>query len=339
MKRFLFCLTTLVGLVAAIAQAEEKPKPLRIVTAPSGKFYIEADPGLTLVMTNDPNARSRLPVPSGYEGENNLDQSDETVPLPIAFISPDEQWIFCTKPLDYTSSVPLLYRHKQDLQYELATPEPFDIAAWKFFSREEKVDGKMIGIPWSDGGAHYRSIDFVDWSLDSGRLLIALSASIGLPEEGSGGSSFKSGIGWWLCYFNTSTGAFEITERLRPSNLEARRRWKDYSLTVPPPPTLPLTAEPIGNQGPWIPPDGKFERADKRLNETYAALLKKLEPAAREQLKGKQREWVIHRDTEAAIHANQRWSPFGAAALMEGKAIATEARLAELEKQLKAGTP
>jgi hypothetical protein len=33
---------------------------------------------------------------------------------------------------------------------------------------------------------------------------------------------------------------------------------------------------------------------------------------------------------------NQRWSPFGASALMEGKAIATEARTADLEKQLKA---
>jgi Lysozyme inhibitor LprI len=335
MNHFLLCLTTLIGLLPAIAQADDKSKPVRIVTVPSGKFYIEGGPGLTLVMANDPNVRSPLPTPSGDEGENNMDQSDETAPLPIAFISPNEQWIFCTKPVGYTSSVPLVYRHKQDLQYELATPERFDTAAWKFFARQEKVDEKMIGIPWSDGGAQYRSIDFADWSSDSGRLLISLSASIGPPEKGSGGTSFKSGIGWWLCYFNTSTGAFEITERLRQSNLGARKRWKDYSLTVPPPPTLPLTAEAIGKEGPWIPPVKKFERADKRLNEIYATLLKKLEPATRGQLKQEQREWLIQRDTDAAIHANQRWSPFGKAALMEGKAIATEARTADLEKQLK----
>jgi hypothetical protein len=233
----------------------------------------------------------------------------------------------------YTSSVPLLYRHKQDLQYELATLERFDTAAWKIFCREEKVDEKMIGMPWEEGGAQRRSTDFVDWSSDSGRLLIALSASIGPPEEGSGGTSFKTGVGWWLCYFNTSTGAFEITERLRQSSLGARKRWKDYSLTVPPPPTLPLTAEAIGKEEPWIPPVKKFERADKRLNEIYAALLKKLEPAAREQLKQEQREWLIQRDTDTAIYANQSWSPFGLAVLMEGKAIATEARVAELERE------
>src|SRR5437762_5294497 len=260
MKHFVLCLTTFVGLLLAIAQADDKSKTVRIVTAPSGKFHIEADPGLTLVMASDGNVRSRLPAPSGDEGENNMDQSDQTAPLPMAFISPDEQWIFCTKPVGHISFVPLLYRHKHDLQYELATPERFDTAAWKFFSREEKVDEKMIGVPWEEGGAQRRSIDFVDWSSDSGRLLIALSASIGLPEEGSGGTSFKTGVGWWLCYFNTSTGAFEITERLRQSNLGARKRWKDYSLTVPAPRTLPLTAEAIGKEGPWIPPVKKLDR-------------------------------------------------------------------------------
>jgi Lysozyme inhibitor LprI len=330
MKHFLLCLTTLVGLLPAIAQVEEKSKVVRIVTAPTGKFYIEADPRLTLVMANDPNVRSPLPSPSGEKGENNIDQSDETAPLPIAFISPDEQWIFCKKPEVDRPSPWLFYRHKQELQYELATQESFDNAAWKFFAHQEKVDEKMIGMPRGEGGAQDRSIDFVDWSSDSGRLLIALSASIGPPEEGS-----KTGVAWWLCYFNTSTGAFEITERLRQSNVSARKRLKDFDLLVPPPPTLPLTAEAIGKEGPWIPPVKKFERADKRLNEIYAALLKKLEPATREQLQQKQREWLIQRDADAVINANQRWSPFGAAALMEGKAIATEARTADLEKQLK----
>jgi uncharacterized protein YecT (DUF1311 family) len=336
MRHFLFCLTTFVGLLPAIAQAEEKSKAVRIVTAPSGKFYIEADPGLTLVMANDRNVRSRLPVPSGDEGENSMDQSDETAPLPMAFISADEQWIFCTKLVGYTdSSAPLLYRHKQDLQYELTTPAPFDTAAWKFFAQQEKVDEKMIGMPREEGEAPHRSIDFVDWSTDSGRLLIALSASIGPPEKGSGGTIFKTGIGWWLCYFNTETGKFELTDRLRAANRDARKRWDSYYEPTEASATMPLSAEPVGHQGPWTPATRQFETADKRLNETYAALLKTLEPAARQQMKQEQREWLIQRDTDAAINANQRWSPFGAAALMEGKAIATEARTADLEKQLK----
>ena len=88
-----------------------------------------------------------------------------------------------------------------------------------------------------------------------------------------------------------------------------------------------------------MPATQRFASADKRLNNVYASLLKGLESAAREKLKQDQREWLIQRDTEAAIYANQRWSPFGDAALVEGKAISTEARVAELEKQLKRGTP
>jgi len=150
MRHFLFCLTTVVGLLPAITQADDKGKAVQIVTAPSGKFYVEADAGLTLGMANDPNLRSRLPSPSGGEGENNVAESAETAPLPMAFISADEQWIFCTKLVGYTdSSAPLLYRHKQDLQYELATPAPFDNAAWKFFAQQEKVDEKIIGMPLS----------------------------------------------------------------------------------------------------------------------------------------------------------------------------------------------
>jgi len=40
------------------------------------------------------------------------------------------------------------------------------------------------------------------------------------------------------------------------------------------------------------------------------------------------------RDTFAAIHANQSWSPFPNASRIEGSAIATEKRMAELRKRL-----
>ena len=265
-----------------------------------------------------------------------MDQSDETAPLPMAFISADEQWIFCTKLVGYTdSSAPLLYRHKQDLQYELTTPAPFDTAAWKFFAQQEKVDEKMIGMPREEGEAPHRSIDFVDWSTDSGRLLIALSASIGRAEKGSGGGILKKGIGWWLCYFNTETGKFELTDRLRTANRDTRKQWDGYYAPSAAGPMTPLSAEPVGHEAPWTPVKRRFETTDKRLNEVYAALLKELEPAAREQLKKEQREWLIQRDADAAVYANQHWGPFGELALLEGKAIATEARTANLQKQLK----
>lgn len=98
---------------------------------------------------------------------------------------------------------------------------------------------------------------------------------------------------------------------------------------------MPLSAESLGQEGPWAPPTKRFERADKRLNTLYATHLKQLSLSAREQFRQEEREWLIQRDTDAPIYATQRWSPFAAAALIEGQAIATEARIAELEKRLK----
>jgi uncharacterized protein YecT (DUF1311 family) len=218
------------------------------------------------------------------------------------------------------------------LQYEPASPACLLESAFHFFSQQEKIDEKLIGMRTD---ADTRLINFVDWSPDSRRLLLAVSASIGPAEEGSGGNIFKKGVGWWLCYFNTGNSKFELTDRLRAANRDARKRWDGYYGPGAASPTMPLSAESVGQEGSWTPATRRFETADKRLNEIYSALQKKLNQAARDQLKQEQREWLIHRDRDAAIHVNQRWSPFGAAALMEGKAISTEARTADLEKQLK----
>jgi uncharacterized protein YecT (DUF1311 family) len=223
-----------------------------------------------------------------------------------------------------------LYHRTAEFQYE---PTCLVDHAWQFLAEQEKIDQKLIGMR-AENDVDRRVIDFADWSSDSRRLLLALSASIGSEEKGGGGI-FKTGIGWWLCYFNTETGKFELTERLRAANRDARKRWDGYGAPSVAGPMMPLSAEPVGHEEPWTPATRRFAIADKRLNEIYAALLKKLEPAAREQLKQDQREWLIQCDTDAAVNANQRWSPFGKAALMEGKAVATEARTADLEKQLK----
>jgi uncharacterized protein YecT (DUF1311 family) len=65
-------------------------------------------------------------------------------------------------------------------------------------------------------------------------------------------------------------------------------------------------------------------------------LLKPLSPARKIQLQNEQRAWLNDRDTFAAIHANQSWSPFPNASRIEGLAIATEIRVAELGKRMAA---
>ncbi len=318
-------------LPAAIRADEETKSPERVATAPSGKFYLvrytdvnqfgsPAGQRMALVAANDPQTRVPLPISEEVKADTEMG---------LAFISPDEQWIFS----DDSLCPARLYHRKGELEYVQEPTECLREAAFRFLAEQEKIDEKLIGMR-AENDVDTRVIDFADWSSDSRRLLFALSASIGSEDKGGGGI-FKTGIGWWLCYFNTETGKFELTDRLRAANRDARKRWDGYSKPTEASAAMPLSAEPIGQEGLWTSATRRFEIADKRLNEIYAALLKKLEPAAREQLKQEQREWPIQRDTDAAINANQRWSPFDKAALMEGKAIATEARAADLEEQLK----
>jgi uncharacterized protein YecT (DUF1311 family) len=333
-------------LSAAMRADEETKSPERIAAAPNGKFYLvrytDVDQSswhgytfegnraiyshnrgqrMALVAANDPQTRVPLPI---------SEQAKTGIEMGLGFFSPDEQWIFS----DDTLCPARLYHRKGELEYVQQPAECLREAAFRFMAEQEKIDEKLIGMRTEENDVDRRSIDFVDWSSDSRRLLLALSASIGPEEKGSGGI-FKKGIGWWLCYFNTDTGKFELTDRLRAANRGARKQWDGYYAPSAAGPMTPLSAEPVGQEVSWTPVTRRFEIADKRLNEIYAALLKKLEPAAREQLKQEQREWLIQRDTDAAVYANQHWGPFGALALMEGKAIATEARVADLEKQLK----
>jgi hypothetical protein len=312
---------------AEIIRADDDTTPTRIVTAPSGKFYIVR---YTEIFEPGPHERQRLAIVPANDPDKRIplfgDKAEPNTTVDLAFISPDENWIYSSDSVCNAR----LYHRTAEFQYE---PTCLVDHAWQFLAEQEKIDQKLIGMR-AENDVDRRVIDFADWSSDSRRLLLALSASIGSEEKGGGGI-FKTGIGWWLCYFNTETGKFELTERLRAANRDARKRWDGYGAPSVAGPMMPLSAEPVGHEEPWTPTTRRFAIADKRLNEIYAALLKKLEPAAREQLKQDQREWLIQRDTDAAVNANQRWSPFGKAALMEGKAVATEAHTADLEKQLK----
>ncbi len=317
-------------LLPAAIRSEETKSPERIATAPSGKFYLvrytdvdqsgaSAGERLALVPAHDPKTCAPLPI---------SEKVDANTTMGLAFFSPNEQWIFS----DDTLCSARLYHRTGDLDYVQASAECLSELAWRFFAEQEKVDDKLIGMPPPNDQVGRRVIEFVDWSSDSRRLLVSLSASIGPPDKASW--DFETGAAWWLCYFNTDTGKFELTGRLRAANRDARKRWKDYHIGWISK-TLPLSAESVGQEEPWMPVSTRFERADKKLNNVYAALLKQLEPDARKQFQREQREWLIRRDTDAAIYANQHWGPFGAAALMEGKALSTEARVADLEKQVK----
>jgi uncharacterized protein YecT (DUF1311 family) len=324
-----------------------------LVTAPSGDFWLELehdqefgsrgrDPSraggngaIWLVAAKNPGARTVLP-PVEIEvidsGSNRIKKvSSDTLDSSLrCFISPDEHWIFVSSGV--------LYRRSSDpasndtLSFQPAIADGFAEAAWRFFCQERKVSEDAIGIP-NRYGNRVKNIEFCAWSTDSARLLVALSGTIGQPQEPENGgpTHYESSASAWMCYFNTRTGALELTDRLRKAN-SAQGNVDLPELAAEP--RAVLSAEPIGQESVEICVNDRLKKADIELNEVYGKLLKELAAAQKIQLQNEERAWLQERDTFAAIHANQSWSPFPNASRIEGLGIATEMRVAELQRRM-----
>jgi hypothetical protein len=337
MKRHIATACLVMALTAAdtFSQDEVVFHPRRVVTAPSGKFHIDwVKDGLAVVA-----AESKGETPNLLPSPRDVADRESVPETPFVFVSPDDRWIFVVWRSGgyWPDTIAELYHvvDSSKLRFEFATKERFDRLAWKFLSRNESLDDSEIAKPSGSGAQVGREVAFAAWSADDARLLISLSAPVGDAAEDS--VLRKPGIGSWLCYFNTRTGEFELTERLKTFNRDARKRWQNQMSQVGRE-TFPLAAEMIGKEGPWSPPKERLERADRHLNAIYSALLKQLPPAAQAKLRQEEREWLVQRDIGASIHAHQSWSPAPEAALLEGQAIATESRVAELEKRRKKPT-
>jgi uncharacterized protein YecT (DUF1311 family) len=332
--------------LATTAVAETSSQDLVIAIAPNNEFQLVAQSGrsaIWLAMTKNPEQPVALPSAeieqvdsSGTTSRIVKVSSDSLETRPRCFISPDSRWIFVQINWSETG---LLYRKidnssaDQTTKFELAIPEGFDAAAWRFASKQRNVTDDLIGIP-NQYGARLKSLSFAAWSADSGRLLVQMSGSVGKPKKPKGGggpTEYDANI-WQLCYFNTKTGTFERTDRLRKADAKKapERRLDDKASEV----NAVLEAESIGQESPEISAPQRLKKADGELNNVYQTLLKSLSPDRKAQFQDEQRSWLRERDLFAAIHANQSWSPFPNASRIEGAAISTESRVAELQKRL-----
>jgi uncharacterized protein YecT (DUF1311 family) len=328
-----------------------EPKRLVLVTAPSGDFQLTAGDrsgAIRLVPAKNPDAHVALPPAqvkindeSGRVKKTKLVSSDSLESQRQCFISPDENWIFVQMPTDNNCSTGILYRRQnpasgnETFNYQLAMPEAFEKSAWQFFSKERKVPEDAIGVP-DQYGNRYQNIEFGGWSSDSARLLVALSGDIGKPKEPEEGgpAKYQSSASTWLLYFNTRTGKFEQTDRLRSSNAlrekaqpaESEKEVENGAV---------LSAESLGQEGPEVPVKDRLRKADAALNQTYQLLLKQLSSDEKTKLQQEQRSWLTERDTFSVVYAIQSWSPFPNASQSEGASIITEKRVAELQQRLK----
>ena len=332
------------SLLAAPLTCAQNAGDTILARAPSGAFSLIMKPEggpIWLVHANDPEHPTPLPPvrvtahqESNWKAGLKEVSSDDVGDPTLTFISPDERWIFVQMKIESEYGIGFLYRRSNGGHgtsvFELATAERLDVLAARFFSAEANVPEQELAVADSFGNRDFRVV-FGAWSADSARLLLAVSGGIGSRKEPM--QEFPRTIATWLCYYNTRTAAFELTERLRSANA---------GTLLKPAASLPkgeaahaiLDAESIGNEGMPPRPKRRLENADRELNDVYRRVLAAASPAARKELQAEQRRWLEQRDLAGAIHANQSWSLFPGQSRIEGEAIATEARAAELKARL-----
>ena len=332
-------------LLASFATAHDADDTI-LARAPSGAFslVLKADGGpIWLVPANDPAQATKLP-PVYVTGHKDDDwrsglqemSSDEVGDPTLAFISPDERWIFVQMEVESEFGIGFLYRragdHVESMNFEPAATERLDVLAARFFSAETKVPEKDLAVVDSFGNRNFH-LQFGGWSADSARLLVGLSGGIGMRKEPM--LEFPRTVETWLSYFNTRTGTFELTERLRSSN-RGRLRGPNDPAKGGQGGEAVLDAEAIGQEGISVPAKVRFENADRELNDTYRRVVATTPPALKAQLQDEQRRWLNQRDLAATVYAIQSWSLFPGDSHIEGQAIATEARVAELKARVEA---
>jgi uncharacterized protein YecT (DUF1311 family) len=331
--------------------AEPNSANLALVTAPSGDFRLTRASNGAIWIVSTKSVADHVVLPAvqievNTEAASSMNRvsSDSIEGQPECFVSPDERWIFVEVDTGGGNTTGILYQRTQDTsggsetpRYEPASTNGFDHAAWDFVCEDHKLTDSDIGIP-DKNGIWSKTLYFGAWSADSTRLLLRLGGTVGKPKEPEEGgpSQWKSNV-LELCYFNTRTGAFELTDRLRKANSAQKSDTSGQAGQHVAESDAVLSAESVGQESPEPSVSDRFKHADAELNNTYKQLLTSLSPTEKAQLQKEEQLWLTKRDLFAVIHAWQSWSPFPNASRIEGMAIATEARVTELRKRLPAG--
>jgi len=260
--------------------------------------------------------------------------SDEIPGLPLCFFSPDERWLFVNQIVHEDSDtgeltrIGAIYRRKDAADgatatWELATPIRSDELAWQKFCALENLSEESVGPP-DAAGLRNRTMEFVAWSRDSGRLLVELRARNGTLIDKDGKEAFYR----WFCYFNTQTLAFEVDRDLGLTNAELRPNWTtgDGSISDA---RLPLRAADLGQTGSALPLTVSAEE-EHQLKVAYTALMERTPAKDVDPLRQEERRWLNNRDTLAWVHVAQRWTRFGESIVDEGLFLATRRRTEDL---------
>jgi hypothetical protein len=302
---------------ASLAKAETPPEEIgQKIESPNGTFFLEQLPAPTkneagetmndqevwIVSARDPAKRERLPGFHMAEGMGVISG---------AAISPDENWMLVARHHGSHMNSTHLFHRKEGLKFEDVFPnanwppdpesgDRFDNEAWKFFSKAEGVPLRKIDM--KDLGPE--QISFLDWSADSGRLLIDLHGGLtGSVETPDRNLYKKPGVSVWVAYFNTKTKRFELTDRLRACNKGARKRWKamdNDNEEAPEEGFVPPSAESIGHEEPDAPVAERLKKYEADLAAIVKRRAGQLEGADRAEFEKKEADWRDKLDDDAA---------------------------------------
>ncbi len=308
---------------ATIEKAEKPPEAIgQKIESPNGTFFLQqldvaakneegerrTNLEVWIVSAKDPAERERLP---GFYME------EGTGVVSGVATSPDENWMLVAQHRGSHMNATYLFHRKEGLKFEDVFPnakwppdpeseDRFDNEAWKFFSKAEGVP--LAKIDMKDLGP--AQISFLDWSADSGRLLIDLHGGLtGSVETPDRDLYKKPGVSVWVAYFNTKTRKFELTNRLRACNKGAHKRWKamdNDNEEAPEDGFVPPSAESIGHEGPEAPVAERLKKYEAEL----AALVKhresQLEGVDRAEFQKKEKDWREELDNDAAKIKDRR---------------------------------
>ena len=301
----------------SLAKAETPPEEIgQKIESPNGTFFLEELPAPTkneegetmddqevwIVSAKDPAKRERLPGFHMAEGVGVISG---------AAISPDENWMLVARHHGSHMNSTHLFHRKEGLKFENVFPnanwppgpedtDRFDNEAWKYFSKIEGVP--LTKIDMKDLGPE--PISFLDWSADSGRLLIDLHGGLtGSVETPDRDLYKKPGVSLWGAYFNTKTKKFELTNRLRACNKGARKRWKamdNDNEEAPEDGFVPPSAESLGHEGPDAPVAERLKKYEAELSAMVKRRAGQLEGADRAEFEKKEADWRDKLEEDAA---------------------------------------
>ncbi len=235
-----------------------------------------------------------------------------------------------------------LFKRGEGLKFAPVQPQGLAQLVWQYFADKEKIDPAKI--PFFQNGVGI--IDFVAWSPDSARLLVALRGG-GFDENDR-----RRGIYLWYLYFNTRSGEIELTDYLRRLNKDAWARFRDEKLRANF--GEAASAEPLGECPPEAESKKRYEVADRRVKELFQELVdieeKQLQQSIHddqtsqtqreiyeEQLKSSrdgQRAWIKTREIGARVYADSGNKSTATRRYWQHMADSTEAQAKALKEQI-----